>query len=168
MTPTTLFRLLLVLTAATLVALAVIDSGLKVPSSPLGIMSFEFCGFSGSCAATLAAWGEPGRQLAMLSLGLDYLFLLLYPGLICLALLLLLPRLPARQARMATLSARLAWLIALADAVENFFLVQVIRSGGAGAHGDIAAIFASLKFLVLFLTLAALLHCWRRAQRSAA
>jgi hypothetical protein len=104
----------------------------------------------------------------MLSLGVDYLFLLLYPGLICVALLRLLPRLPATAARRARLAAGLVWLAAMADAVENFALIQVIRHGATGPHGEWAAGWASLKFAVLLLALAALLQAWRAAARQAA
>jgi hypothetical protein len=164
MTLKTLFRLLFVLTLATLVALAVVDSGLRGPASPNGMMSFEFCGFTGRCTAILSAWGESGRNLAMFSLGLDYLFLLLYPGLICVALLCVARELPAAPALKARRLAALAWLMALADALENFHLLQVIRSGAAGAHGEWAGYFASVKFAVLFLALVALYRYWRRTR----
>lgn len=158
-----LVTLLLLLSLLTLSALAVIDMGLRNPVTPQGIVSFEFCGFSGRCADALLVWQEAGRNLAMLSLGLDYLFLLLYPGVMGCALLLLAERLPAPRADGARRAARLVWVMALADALENFMLVQVIRSGDAGSYSEWASIFATVKFLLLLLTLVNLFRFWRAA-----
>ena len=140
---------LLALFLPTLAGLAVIDSGLKVPASPGGIISFEFCGFASSCDATLEQWGVPGQKLALLSLGLDYLFLVVYPSLICVGLLLVSERVPVQW---KTLTIFFAWLslgAGIADAVENFLLIRIILSGLATSSGVVAAVFASAKFAVL-------------------
>lgn len=51
---------------------------LKTPSSPAGIVSFEFAGSLAVPREMLAAWGETGQVYAALNLGLDYLFLISY------------------------------------------------------------------------------------------
>ncbi len=162
----TLFRILLVLVVPTLLALGAIDLQLRVPGNLHGIVSFEFCGWTGSCEATLAAWGERGRQWAMLSLGLDYLFMLEYAGLVCLGLLMAEKRLvqgaapgPARVARVLAMVALLAGGF---DAAENLCLIGVVHSGQGVALAHGAALFASIKFVMIGAALIALAAAWWR------
>ena len=72
--------------AAVLLVLRAIDAHLVHPASPHGVLSLEFCGFADGCAAIRAQWDERTREWAMLSLGVDALFLLLYPALLAVAL----------------------------------------------------------------------------------
>jgi hypothetical protein len=128
-----------------------IDGGIGVSTSPCGIVFFQFCGFRSSCGATLDQWGAKGQQLAMLSLGFDYLFLFLYSLLLHNALLrtseLIIdkPDFKKKTIRLAYGS----FAAGVADAVENFCLIQVILSGSDGNYGFLAGVFASIKFLVL-------------------
>src|SRR5688572_26500813 len=103
----TVFRAFLLLSILGTIALAIINAGITNAVVPQGIVSFEFCGYTGSCAAALESWGEPGRNLTMLSLGLDYLYLLSYPGLIWSGLLLLAGRVPMR---LQAATRGLAWI----------------------------------------------------------
>ena len=168
----TLFRTLLILVVPTLLALGAIDRQLVVAGNPHGIVSFEFCGWVGSCEATLAAWGERGRQWAMLSLGLDYLFMLEYAGLVSLGLLMAAqrlqakaphqapPRMPPTGTRVLRGFAVLALLAGGFDAAENLCLIGVVHSGQGGALADWAALFASIKFVVIGSALIALAAAW--------
>lgn len=151
------FWAFLVLTLLTSMAMLVIDNGLKSATSPNGIISFEFCGFTASCDAALLEWGVKGQALAMLSLGLDYLFMILYPGLLCLGLLLLAPRVPRGLYRMTVIAACLCPAISLADAAENYALIQIILNGSGSTYGLLASTFATIKFVILGVTLAWLL-----------
>lgn len=148
-----LFWALLALQVPTLVALAVIDQGLKNPVTPGGIISFEFCGYTGSCETALSAWGAQGQALATLSLGLDYLFLLLYAGFICVGLLRVVPHVPAALKRMTTYVAWLALGAGLADACENYALIRVVLDQSGEAFGVIGSRLATLKFLILGISL---------------
>ncbi len=166
----TLFRSLLVLVVPTLLALAFVDLQLRMPISPHGIVSFEFCGWVGSCEATLAAWGEQGRQWAMLSLGLDYLFMLEYAGLVCLGLLMAEQRLVQSAApgpaRVARVFASIALLAGGFDAAENLCLIGVVHSGQGAALAHWAALFASIKFVLIAAALIALAAVWWRIKKS--
>lgn len=71
--------------------IALIDERLRTPAAPLGIVSFELCPYSKACTDIVASWDSTGRQLAALSLGIDYLFLVLYPATIFVSLLLVAP-----------------------------------------------------------------------------
>ena len=114
-----LLGLLVALFIPTLVAMAVIDSGLKTMTTPMGIVSFEFCGIASSCEQALSQWGMKGQQLAMLSLGIDYLFMVLYPSMICIALLLIAAKLPLKFHKVTRWIAWITLLSGVFDAFEN-------------------------------------------------
>lgn len=145
------FALALFVPAA--IALAAVDAGLKTSATPYGIISFELCGFSSSCKAALAHWGPRGQALAMLSLGLDYLFLVLYPALICISLLLVVSSVPNSLKPITIVIAWSCVAIGLADAIENYALIQVILSESGSQYGLLGSIFATIKFVMLGLAL---------------
>lgn len=160
---------LLALFLATMAGLGTIDQGLRVPASPLGIVSFEFCGFADTCDAALSQWGARGQQLAMLSLGVDYLYLLVYSSLIWVCLQLCLPGLSPSLQRPTRLIAGLPFVAAAADAAENGCLIQIVLGDAHPLHGPAAGVFATFKFALLGIALAWLLFaCLARRQRSTA
>lgn len=157
-----LFRTFLWLTLVTGAALVWMDMGLRNEVTPQGIVSFEFCGYAGNCAEAMAAWGESGRLLMMLSLGLDYLFLFAYCGFGCCGLLLLARRVPAGLQGFTGLLARISPLAGVADACENAMLVKVLMADGGLEAGRIAGHFASLKFAIVGVAALWMLFCWLR------
>lgn len=134
-----------------------IDIGLRNDTSPDGIVSFELCAFTASCIATLAAWGAAGQSLAMLSLGLDFLFMLLYCGFIGVALMLTAEHLSLRLKQATVFVAWLTLAMWLADAIETYSLIQIVLRQSDAIYGPLAAGFASLKFSILGLCVAWLL-----------
>ncbi len=149
---------LLALALPVLVVLALIDeSGLKVASAPLGTISFELCGFTSSCNLILSEWGERGQHLQLFSLGLDYLFMVLYPAITCIGLLLVSSRLSPLLKRVTVVLAWVALTAGFADAGENYFLAQVILKQSGIPYGEWASNFAAAKFAVVGLTLSWLL-----------
>lgn len=157
-----IFWLFLVLFTLTSVAMRAIDSGLRDSITPNGIISFEFCAYTSSCDSALLEWGAKGQALAMLSLGLDYLYLILYPGLIAICLWLITPRLPHNVLRLTKFMASSCLITSLADAIENYALIQVILNESAKDYGMLGAIFATIKFGWLAITLLWLLFVWMR------
>ncbi len=160
MTLPSLFRAFLWLMLVTGAALVWMDLGLRNEVTPQGIVSFEFCGYAGNCAEAMAAWGEPGRLLMMLSLGLDYLFLFAYCGFGCTALLLLARRVPAALQGFTGLLARITPLAGVADACENAALVKVLMADGGLEAGRMAGHFASAKFAIVGVAVLWMLGCW--------
>ena len=78
------FVILLILTLSVMIGLQIFDKPLKTTVAPAGIVSFEFAGNPDSARAIIDSWEETGKVYAGLSLGLDFLFLLLYAG--CIAM----------------------------------------------------------------------------------
>jgi len=158
----------LVLTLATLGALIAIDLHLRNPVSPQGIVSFELCAYTGSCRAIVEAWGPVGQIWAALSLGLDYLFMFLYPATIFLALALVVVHVPERLKMLTTGAALAVWGAGAADALENYCLAQMLVNPAAGGYAWPAAIFATIKFIVLGATLGWWLLMYVRFARGSA
>ena len=143
----------LVLTLATLGALIAIDHHLRNAVSPQGIVSFELCAYTGSCRAIVEAWGPVGQVWAALSLGLDYLFMFLYAVTIFLGLWLVVVHVPERL-KTITLGAALAvWVAGAADAAENYCLTRMLVNPAADGYAWPASIFATIKFVLLGVTL---------------
>jgi hypothetical protein len=143
----------LVLMLATLGALIAIDLHLRNATSPRGIVSFELCAYTGSCRAIVEAWGPVGQVWAGLSLGLDYLFMFLYAATIFLGLLLVVGHVPDRLKKITLGAAWVVWGAGLADALENYCLAQMLVNPAADGYGWPASIFATIKFVVLGVTL---------------
>ena len=153
------------LALVTLAALTAINAHLRNEVAPQGIVSFELCAYGGSCDAILQSWGTEVRAWAGLSLGLDYLFLLLYAAAIFLTLRLLALRLPERWARQTRAVAWFAWLAAVMDAAENYCLARLLLESGAGGLAWPAAIFATIKFMLIAVALTWLVAGWSMLSR---
>ena len=152
----TLLRWLLLPLLVVVVAMLWVGSPLNGPAAPLGIVSLEFCALTSRCEAILRGWDDRQHAMAMLGLGLDYLFIALYATVIACALLV---AADGQSARLQALARVLAWLMALAglaDAVENVGLIRLLLSGVADTLTLIAAVCATAKFAVLGVALVAL------------
>lgn len=134
-------------------ALAIIDGELRNVTATYGIVSFEFCGLTSNCTAMLQSWSSTEQAYAMLSLGLDYLFLLLYPAVIALAMLRLSTRLSRPLQRITRLVIASTPIISLADACENYALIQLLLDQSDATPGLLAGLFAIIKFSFLFISL---------------
>lgn len=165
--------LLLVLTALLLVlsaALAIIGEPLITAAAPGGIVSFELAGTLQRANEITRSWSPGAREHAMLSLGLDYLYLVVYPAWLSLACLFATRR---QGGRIARLGSGACWAVLLCgplDALENYALIGLLGPGGSDALARTACACAVPKFaLVLAATLtlvaAGSLALWRRLAR---
>lgn len=130
------FVVLLMITLAVMGALRFLDGPLKTEAAPAGIVSFELAGSPAAAKNILASWEPKGTVYAGLSLGLDFLFLFSYAGVIGLGCILVARGLFQRMKTFSLLGAPLAWgqlCAALLDAAENVSLIQILL----GAEGEI-------------------------------
>jgi hypothetical protein len=151
------FAVVAPLTVAVMVALDAIGRPLATEAAPLGIVSFEFAGNLEDAARMLASWGEAGRVRAGLSLGLDYLFLVLYASAIGLGC----KEVARRLAPPGTLAHRagtgLAWgqvTAAGLDAVENVALIRLLMGSQTALWPPLAWWCAAFKFAFVIAGLA--------------
>jgi hypothetical protein len=130
---------------------------LKNGVAPGGIVSFELAGTPTAAAKILASWSAPVKLHAAFSLGIDYLFLIVYALFISLA---------CRQSSEAVrpishflylVGRLLTWAQFLAgalDAVENTLLWQVLQGTAEVYPAAVARWCAIVKFALVGLGLA--------------
>lgn len=121
------YVLLLSLTFIVWIALLLLDAPLRNDAAPLGIVSLELAGSGEGARSILEAWNPQQQVMAGASLGLDYLFLILYPLCISQACRYLAA---ARQTGVSSrlnaglLIARLQLVASPLDAIENTALLM--------------------------------------------
>jgi hypothetical protein len=129
--------------------LAGLGKPLITTDAPRGILSFEFARSTDEVARILDSWSPAARDQAILSLGIDYLYLFIYPAWFSLACVLLSRRLSERPAR---LGRALAWIVLSAtalDAAENYALIQLMAPGPSDVWPPVSSTCASLKFILI-------------------
>jgi hypothetical protein len=82
-----IFWLLLGLTLVLLLSFNWLGRPLQSEAAPMGIVSLQFAGSSASAQAILDQWDDRAKIYAGFSLGLDFLFIFVYPTTIALACL---------------------------------------------------------------------------------
>lgn len=152
-----LFLLTLIVSVVVMVALSWQGRQLMTVESPQGIVTFELIGTADGAARILAAWGERGRLVAGLNLGLDYLFILVY----AVGLSLGAGIAARRHARFSTVRQGfglcLAWaglLAGLLDVVENYALIQILLGAGGEFWPSLSRLCARPKFAIVGVVLA--------------
>jgi hypothetical protein len=139
------------------IALLVIDQRLKATGGP-GILQFEFVGSRSNAAQILGEWGDHGRDLATLSLWLDFAFMASYGAFFALSGFATRDFARARGLRnlsgAGAVAPYLAIAAALFDMAENIALLLVLGGHGGSAAPALATASASVKFLLIALAIA--------------
>ena len=147
--------------AAFAVTLAIVD-----PGNPT-VGEFEFAGSERRAAEMMAEWGAGGRDLARLSLWLDFGFLLSYGSFFLLAGLATRDFARARGLRLLAAVGLVApFCAAIAagfDAVENVNLLLVLGGHGGSVSPVLATVCASIKWVLILIAIAYVL--WGLAER---
>jgi hypothetical protein len=105
-----------------------LDQTLITESAPRGIVSFELAGSVEKVEQILEEWGPEGKAYATLSLGLDYLFLIVYALFISLSCVRIARHLKLKFSFLAAWGFGLGWAqfsAALLDVIENFALINL-------------------------------------------
>lgn len=121
-----------------------------------GIISFELVSDVEDSKAILNSWDLKSKISAGLSLGLDYLFMLLYPSLIAVLVHKLNQKLwsnhPFYKVGVYIIFAQ--FFTALFDAIENIGLIQLLLGNIDQFWTSIAYYFASIKFVLIIIGIA--------------
>jgi hypothetical protein len=148
------------------VAFAILDAGLKDTGGP-SILGLEFAGSADRLEEIFAEWGAHGRDLARLSLWIDFPFMAVYGAFFALASLATrdFARAHDRRALAAAGGAAAAFAIAAAlfDAAENILWLLLLGGRGGDAAPAIATGCAVVKFVLIGLAIAYVL--WGLAAR---
>lgn len=150
-----LFRWLFLATLSLvlMVQLRLIDGALASPDTPWGILGFELAFTRERAAAIIAVWASMGvTESALVSLGVDVVFLLVYPFMFrCLVQLLRRDDSSGFQRLGASLAAAVLACIPL-DALENALLWRELVAGASTPLAVTAGVAASIKFLLVLVT----------------
>ena len=141
-----------VFTLAAMMSMNIIGNPLLNETAPQGIVSFEFAGTLDAAHRMMESWGEKGLISAGLSLGFDYLFLVVYALCIALGCVLVARAMQNRVKILFPVGALLAWaqfLAAILDAIENYALIRVLLGSQADLWPALARFCAGPKFLLV-------------------
>jgi len=134
------------------VVLAIVDEAIKASGGP-GIIAFELAGTTERAAEILGHWGQDGRAAARVSLGIDFVYLVVYGVFLTLAVLELRDVARARgwaaYARPGAVVALLPGVAAACDVVEDIGLWLMVEGEGTAHIPPFATGFALAKFVAL-------------------
>jgi hypothetical protein len=140
--------------------LLAIDPHARDSSDP-SIVDFEFAGKQTRVDEIRADWGDAGSDAAKRSLWIDYAYILAYGTFLVLACLatrdLAEERGWRRMAAFGVAAAPFAAAAAAFDAIEDVGLLLAVNGHGGDLAPGLARVCASLKFLLIGLTLAYLI-----------
>jgi hypothetical protein len=138
-----------------MVQLRLIDGPLTSPDTPWGIVGFELAFTEVRAAEMLSVWRSMGvTESALVSLGVDVAFLLVYPFMFRSLVQLLRRDDGSAFQRLGTrLSAAVLACIPL-DALENALLWRELVAGASSPLAAAAGVAASIKFLLVLVTAA--------------
>jgi len=134
-----------------IVVMRYLDSYLITEESPYGIVSFELAKDISKSTSIIDSWNDTARIAAGISLGLDFLFLLVYS----LFIAVLIGRLNNSLWKDRSFYAIGKFLIltifiaAAFDSVENVALIKIMLGDGREVWSLIAYYFAFLKFIII-------------------
>jgi len=123
--------------------LSSIGAPLITPASPNGIVSFELARSLPAAEAMIQSWSTEARMAAALSLGLDFVYIVIYTTALSLLCILASTRLQRMGRFGASLGSTIVWGLLVAgvlDAIENIALLRLL-------FGDLSAIWVNTAWL---------------------
>jgi len=134
-----------------------LDSELRLPDTPGGIVGYELAWSAARGNEIIATWRRNDvLETAKVSLGMDFVFLVAYPLMFFTAIRLLVRTPTASFDRMGVWVGRAVLLCIPLDAVENLLLWRMLDTGASNGLMHLATLSAAAKFL---LVLVAALWC---------
>lgn len=135
-----------------LLVMHTLDGPLKSQFAPRGIVSFELAGNYEVSRQILNSWNAEARIYAALSLGLDYLFLIVYALFISLSCMQVGKALGANHSFLPGIALFLAgaqFFAAALDAIENWALIHLLLNTSRRWLPGLARWCAMLKFSIV-------------------
>jgi len=145
-----IFILFLVLTVFWMIPMQIVGNKLVTSEAPAGIVSFELAGSLQSAEKIMSSWKVEGMRYAILDMGLDFLFILLYTITLISGSILV-----ARKTgnptgflgKMGFVIAFFCMIAGILDLIENYALIEILMGDGRDSHATIAFWAAIPKFI---------------------
>ncbi|MCA9974527.1 MAG: hypothetical protein KC413_02215 [Anaerolineales bacterium] len=131
--------------------ITIIGRPLTTTAAPQGIISFEFARTLANAQAIIASWDTHTQIVAGLSLGIDFLYPIVYATAIALCCLAAAPHWPGSLARLGKLLSGGMILAAIFDYIENISLIQLLLGSNEASWATIAWGCAAVKFTFVLL-----------------
>lgn len=134
--------------------LGYIDKPLITEKAPNGIISFELAKNIDTSISIISSWDLNAKVNAGLSLGIDFLFLVVYAIFFAAACYLIAQKYINKNNWMyktGLLFAKLQFVAALFDAIENIALIKLLLGSNNSLFPLIAYYFASIKFAIIVI-----------------
>ncbi len=128
-----------------------IGAPLITSAAPAGIVSFEFAGTAVNAQTMIDSWDTQAKIHAGLSMGLDFLYPLIYAMAISLAVVVASGRFQGWLHKVGAWLAWGVWLAAGLDYIENIALIQLLLGSTNDLWATVAYWAASIKFLLIIL-----------------
>lgn len=145
---------LLILTGT---VMAILCHPLNNEAFPTGMLAFEFAKTADVSAAIMASWDGMARDYALLSIGFDYLFMIVYTAWLSWAVLAIGNKFYDVIGWAGDFIGRIVWLALPFDAIETYGLGRQLLSGADEWFACLSFEMAALKFVVIGLACAYIL-----------
>jgi hypothetical protein len=140
------------MSAILLLAMRALDRPLQTHTAPRGIVSFELATSYAASQQILESWSSEAKINAALSLGLDFLFLIVYALFISLSCARIAAALKDGHLIFFRAGVVLAWaqfLAAVLDAIENLALIHLLLNSSRSWLPILAHSCATVKFSIV-------------------
>ena len=151
--------ILLVLILILIGVMRYLDSFLITEFSPNGIVSFELAKELSKSNEIINTWDATAKSAAGLSLGFDFLFLLIYASFISWLAYLMNDRLfiKSKNIIFKKVSILLPFIAAFFDVLENIVLIKLLLGDLRQIWSSLAYYFAAIKFGLLIVAISYIL-----------
>lgn len=158
-------RITVILLVILIICIAVIknfDAPLKNETCLNGIISFELAKDINISTKIINSWDTNAKINASLSMGFDFLFLLIYSSLIALLIYNINNRLWKNKAfyKIGKTLIYFIFLAAIFDVIENIALINLLQGDLRQVWSTIAYYFAFVKFIIVIISILYLLVNW--------
>ena len=133
--------------------MTIVGEPLTTAAAPAGIISFEFVGDVATAQAMIASWDTTAKIHAGLSMGLDFLYPIIYATAISLAVVVSSGRFQGWMNKLGAWLAWGIWIAAVFDYLENISLIQLLLGSTNEFWAQLAYICATIKFILIILAI---------------
>ena len=154
--------ILLITIIINIIAITFFDTPLKNDVCKNGIVSFELARDLDESVNILDSWDTDAKINAGLSLGFDFLFLLIYSSFIALLIFNINNRLWKGESfyKFGNILIGLIFIAAFLDIIENIALIKLLLGDLKQIWSSVAYYFAVIKFVIIIISIIYLLISW--------
>lgn len=145
--------ILFILLLAGIALMRYLDSFLITDVCPSGIVSFELAKESHLSAAMINSWDPQAKTAAGMSMGFDFLFLLIYASFLSMLIFTVNSRFSANFNSLYKWMIAVPFIAAFFDVIENIALVKLLLGDIQQRWSVVAYYSAMIKFGILFLVI---------------